>query len=346
MERGYLDVTEPKLGPKTSLETSKKIHIQAPDSFQGIRVEDVSHSYGRTEVLRSVNFSADQGEVCAILGPNGAGKTTLMRVITGFFLPAKGRIWHGGVEITRDPLKAKRLIGYLPERFPLYSYLTVLEFLSWCFELRGFKGKKGEEIRKVLNVVGLEEKAKTRISKLSKGMRQRVALAQVLLGDSPFLILDEPTSGLDPNQIREMRTLISNLKGSRTILLSTHILAEAAQIADRIVILSGGRVIAAGKPKELAKTYLEGESVYRIGLKGKFDLIESKLKKISHIRSFELIDSTEGSYQMELRVGSQANEEALLKDLVEEELRPFEFFKKQLKLEDIFIKAITQDTMG
>jgi len=321
------------------------VKIQAPDAFQGIRAENLSHFYSGVPVLKNISFTAEKGEVCAILGPNGAGKTTLLRLVTGFFLPAEGHIWHSGVEMTRHPLKAKRLIGYLPEQFPLYPYLTVYEFLSWCLGLRHFKGSRKQEIHRVLHQVDMKEREGMRISKLSRGMSQRVGLAQALLGEPPFLILDEPTSGLDPGQIRAMRDLIMHLKGSRTILLSTHILAEAAQVADRIIILSEGQIIASGKPKELAKAYLEGEIVYRISVKGPLQSIETKLKTLSKVQAYDLVDGSEDYLHFELRLEPNVSGEVMLKELTQQGIQPVEFYKKELKLEDIFMRALTQEKL-
>jgi len=325
------------------LPSPEKIAVKNPELHQGVTIENVYHSYGKFQALKNINFQAYPGEVCAILGPNGAGKTTLMRLITGFFMPTEGNIWLSDVEMTKDPLKAKQLMGYLPERFPLYSYLTVNEFLRWCLDLRGFHGNHQDEVNRVLKTVKLEERIRSRIEKLSKGMRQRVALAQALLGDVPYLVLDEPTSGLDPKQILGMRDLIHSLKGTHTILISTHILAEAAQVADRIIILSEGRVVAKGKPEDLARAYLEGEMIYRLGFTGKKEEIESALKSLTITRSVEWVDVAGDRLHLELRVVANTDETTLFTALAKVKLKPFEFFRKDLKLEDVFVKAITQD---
>jgi len=325
------------------LNSEDKPQNQPTGNLSGIRVENVSHYYGRARVLNSINFEAEQGEVCVILGPNGAGKTTLLRLITGYFLPAEGRVWLRDKEMTRKPILAKQSFGYLPEHFPIYPYMTVSEFLLWCLELRQFGGKKKDEVARVISLVGLYDRRNTRIRKLSKGMRQRTSLAQALLGDPPFLILDEPTSGLDPHQIKEMREMIAGFKGKRTVILSTHILAEAAQVADRIIILSEGNIIASGKPRQLAQAYLEGESIYRIGFHGKLEAVENKLKKIQSIIFFELVNKADDDLTMELRVKPRVNGDVVLKQLIQARLRPFEFFRKELKLEDIFMRAVVQE---
>ncbi len=309
----------------------------------GLRVERVTHYYGTTCALRSVSLEAAKGEVCAILGPNGAGKTTLMRLITGYFLPLDGHIWLGPHELTKNPLQAKHFLGYLPEYFPLYPHLTVREFLMWCLSLRRFKGKKKEEVVRVLKLVDLLDRINSRISKLSRGMRQRLGLAQALLGDPAYLILDEPSSGLDPAQIRGMRELIAGIKQDRTIILSTHILAEAAQISDRIVILSEGQVIASGRPRELESAYLHGESIYRIGIRGDIRRIEEVLPSLPYTVSFEMVSSMVDHHRFELRVQPDISSEMILEALGRAGLVPFEYYRKELKLEDIFFKAVTEE---
>jgi ABC-2 type transport system ATP-binding protein len=309
----------------------------------GLRVEKVTHYYGNTCVLRSISFEARRGEVSAILGPNGAGKTTLMRVVTGYFLPLEGQVWFGSQELTRHPLSAKRRLGYLPENFPLYPYLTVQGFLSWCLELRGFKGNKLHEMKRVLDLVGLTSREQSLISKLSKGLKQRLGLAQALLGNPDYLILDEPTSGMDPELIREMRELVTKLKKDRTVVLSTHILAEAAQVADRIVILSAGQVIASGRPRELEDAYLQGETLYRIGIRGELSKIEEVLGRLPSIVAFEVSSSLVDYHRFELRIQPHVSEEQFLEHLHQVDLRPFEYYRKELKLEDIYLKALTME---
>ena len=315
----------------------------AVSNQQGLRVEKVNHFFGTRRVLKNVSFEANHGEVCAILGPNGAGKTTLMRIITGYFLPFEGRVWLGSQDLTQDPLRAKSLIGYLPEHFPVYPNLTVQEFLSWCLSMRDFGGDKKKEIEWVLSLVNFDERTNARVDKLSRGMRQRIGLAQALLAEPAYLILDEPTSGLDPAQIRAMRELIIKLKKDRTVILSTHILAEAAQISDRIIILSDGQVISSGRPKELEDAYLGNETVYRAGFTGELPKIEEVLKGLPNLIAYELVSSLQDQHRVELRVEPKISEKIFLKNLVQARLRPFEYFRKELKLEDIFLKAVTRE---
>jgi ABC-2 type transport system ATP-binding protein len=325
---------------KNPFKTNSKPYLD-----EGLRVDRISHYFGNHRALRSVSFDAKRGEVCAILGPNGAGKTTLLRLISGYFLPTEGHVWFGKKELTRQPVQVKKLLGYLPEHFPLYPYLTIKEFLSWCLALRGFRGRKRDEIHRVLRLVDLPGSGKHLIQSLSKGYRQRLSIAQALLGDPPYLILDEPTSGMDPRQIRHMRELIIRLKGERTIVLSTHILAEASQVSDYIVILSEGRIIASGSPGELHKAYLHGETVYRIMVRGAQSQVENQLKQLSRLTGFQMISALENSLQFELRFEPETTDEGILDSLDQAGLRPLEFYRKELKLEDIFLKAVTQEPL-
>jgi len=309
----------------------------------GISVDRISYFYGRKQILKSINFQALPGEVCVILGSNGAGKTTLMRLITGYYLPAEGHVWVGDIDMTRSPLQGKSLIGYLPENFPTYPNLTVQEFLKWSLVLKTRVKDQQAECDRVLDCVGLVAEKRKRIGKLSKGMRQRLSLAASLLGNPPFLVLDEPTSGLDPVQIRQVRNLIRDLKGNRTVLLSTHILAEAAQVADRVVILSAGQVLASGRPQELENAYLGDEVVYRVAFRGERKDIQDRLAQAHQLQGWDWVETASGRQWYEIKVNQDFPEETLIKCLSDVDLKPLEFFRKQMRLEDLFFRAVTQE---
>jgi ABC-2 type transport system ATP-binding protein len=218
-----------------------------------ISVEHFTKYYGAVCAVSDVSFTVPAGEVAALLGPNGSGKSTVMRAITGYFSPTAGRVRVGGIDVSAEPHAAKQRIGYLPEQVSLYPELTVRRFLSFVAEVRGLGGgRKRAAVADVIERCGLAEVADRLTGKLSKGYRQRVGLAQALVGEPEVLVLDEPTVGLDPVQTVEMRNLLRTLRG-RTVLLSTHILSEASALCSRIVILARGRVVAEDSADGLAR---------------------------------------------------------------------------------------------
>jgi len=219
-----------------------------------LSVKNLTKKYGDTTVVDKLSFTLKKGELVAILGPNGAGKTTVMRMITGFVPPTDGAVVINGVDLKINHLEAKKNIGYLPEVPPLYPEMRVDGFLRYIAKLKGLnKEKLLEALDNIIKRCSLEDVRNQFIYTLSKGYRQRVGLAQALLGDSPFLVLDEPTSGLDPAQIIEMREFVKSLKESHTILLSTHILTEVSQVCDRVLILHKGRLVGDGLIEEFSK---------------------------------------------------------------------------------------------
>ncbi len=214
------------------------------DTESMIKAENLSKHYGEFAAIEKVSFTIPRGQVVAFLGPNGAGKTTTMQILTGFLAPSSGRAFIGGMDLSRDRIRAARMIGYLPETGPLYPDMTPMETLRFFGEARGLSAEKMKNRIHVVTVeCGIEEVLHKPVSKISHGFRQRVGLAQALLHEPEILILDEPTSGLDPNQIRHVRRMVSNLAETRTVLLSTHILQEVEAMASRVILIHEGRII-------------------------------------------------------------------------------------------------------
>lgn len=210
-----------------------------------ISVKSLTKSFGRKAALKNISFEIGQGEIIGVLGQNGAGKTTLMRILTTYLAPSSGTATIGGYSVAKNPLDVRRKIGYLPETPPLYTSMTVQDYLRFAARLKEVPAKQQTfQIKKVLEECRLQDVRSQLIGTLSKGYRQRVGLAQAIINDPPILILDEPTSGLDPVQIIQVRKLIKNLEEKRTVILSTHILSEIEQIARRVLILRGGEIIA------------------------------------------------------------------------------------------------------
>jgi len=217
-----------------------------------IEVVEISRNFGRFQAVSNVSFQVQKSEVLGFLGPNGAGKSTTMKMLTGYLQPSSGDALICGHSVTKQSLKARAKIGYLPESAPSYGEMQVEEFLRFAGKVRGLTGGKlNSQIEKVIEDTSLETVRKQLIETLSKGYRQRTCLAQSLLHDPPVLLLDEPTDGLDPNQKFEVRKLISQLKEDRTILVSTHILEEVEAICTRAIILSEGKIVGDGTPEEL-----------------------------------------------------------------------------------------------
>jgi ABC-2 type transport system ATP-binding protein len=215
-----------------------------------IEVANLSKRYGAHEALRGISFKAEAGEILGILGPNGAGKTTTMRILTGYMPPSGGTVTVDGLDVARDSLAVRERVGYLPERVPLYPDMTVEGYVAFWARLRGVKDVS-VQVKRVLERVSLYDRRQSLVRKLSKGMKQRLGLAQALVHDPQVVILDEPTIGIDPQQVIEVRAAVRELARSHTVLFSTHILSEAEQVCDRVIILDRGMVVAEGRPDEL-----------------------------------------------------------------------------------------------
>jgi ABC-2 type transport system ATP-binding protein len=224
-------------------------------SAPGVQLLGVSRRFGRTEAISDVTFDVADGEVLGLLGPNGAGKTTTMRVMTGYLRPSSGQVLIGGVDMADDPVAARRRIGYMPESAAVPAEMTVLAFLRYCARLRSVpREQRTSAVIEAVRQAGLGTVASERIATLSKGFRQRVALAQALVHDPVVLVLDEPTAGLDPRQVTETRDLIAKLGRTRSVLLSSHLLSEVANLCRRVVVLDRGRVLAVSDVASLTAT--------------------------------------------------------------------------------------------
>jgi ABC-2 type transport system ATP-binding protein len=233
--------------------------LQAPSGAPMIRIEGLTKRYGLTEALKRLSFEVPKGQVVGFLGPNGAGKSTTMRILAGFLTPTAGRASVGEIDVAKDPVKARRLIGYLPENNPLYEEMMVVDFLRFVAEARQVDpAVRSARIRSAAERCGLMQVLGKDIGQLSKGFRQRVGLAQAIVHDPAVLILDEPTTGLDPNQIVEIRELIRELGREKTVILSTHILSEVQSTCSRVLIINDGKLVADDSPEHLTASGGEG----------------------------------------------------------------------------------------
>ena len=249
-----------------------------------IEVKNVTKKYGNFVAVDNISFTVNDGEVVGFLGPNGAGKSTTMNMITGFIEPTDGTIIVNGFDASKQPIKAKQQIGYMPEGVPLYTDLTVKEFVTYMAELKRVPHKeKKERVTNVLRETGIEDVANRLIKNLSRGYKQRVSLAGALVGDPKIVILDEPTVGLDPKQITEIRELIKELGKTHTIIFSSHILSEVSQICNKVIIINKGKIVAIDTPENLEKKVNNNNTVYVTveDLEQKMDSIKDKIEEIN-----------------------------------------------------------------
>jgi ABC-2 type transport system ATP-binding protein len=248
-----------------------------------IRVQGLTKDYGARRAVSDLNFEARQGEIVGFLGPNGAGKTTTMRILTGYMPPTDGSAQVAGFDVVEESLEVRKRVGYLPETVPLYTDMTALEYLTFMADLRQLP-ESADRAMEALEMVGMDSRAGSYISTLSKGMRQRMGLAQALIHHPEVLILDEPTIGLDPAQVVEVRNIIKNMGEQRTVLLSTHILSEAQQICDRVLIINKGRIIAEDTPQNL-QSRLVGSERASVRVRGDGDGLAKVIQKVKGVRS-------------------------------------------------------------
>jgi ABC-2 type transport system ATP-binding protein len=253
-----------------------------------IRIEHLTKFYGSTRAVDDVSFTVQRGEVAALLGPNGSGKSTLMRILTGYFSPTSGRVLVDGIDVAGQPALARRRIGYVPEQVALYPELTVRRYLGFVGEVKGLRARaRRAAVADAIEHCGLGEVADRHAGKLSKGYRQRVGLAQALVGDPEVLVLDEPTVGLDPMQTVEMRELLRTLRG-RTMLVSTHVLSEASALCSRIVILARGRLVAEDTPEGLGRR-LAGIARVTVRIEGPTEAVRMVLAALPGVVRVEVL---------------------------------------------------------
>ena len=299
-----------------------------------IEVVNLTKHYGRFVALDSISFTANEAEIVGFWGPNGAGKTTAMRILTGYMPPTSGIARIAGLDVVEDSLAVRQHIGYLPETVPLYRDMTVAGYLSVVAQLRGVKKRK-QRIAATLEQVGMAERSHSLIRSLSKGMRQRVGLAQALVHQPDVLILDEPTIGLDPHQVQDVRSLIRDLGKTQTILLSTHILSEAEQLCDRVIILDRGHVVAEDTPVGLQdRLQRQGRLFVRIGQRSSQAEAMRVMKGVQGVRKVE----AQGDGYLISTVENQDVRSVLSSAIVGHGLALLEMRAWATTLEEIFIE--------
>jgi ABC-2 type transport system ATP-binding protein len=301
-----------------------------------IVVQNITKKFGVQKAVDNVSFTVKTGEIVGFLGPNGAGKTTTMKAITCYFMPNEGDITVGGYSIRENPEEIKKNIGYLPENNPLYKEMPVIDYLRFVAEIQSIpEGKIRERILEMVNICGLEGEKHKKIGELSKGYQQRVGLAQALIHNPRVLVLDEPTSGLDPNQIIEIRDLIRKIGQEKTVILSSHILAEVEATCDRIVIINKGKIVADGTSADLRKR-TQGREILKVTIEGgNRNEVFKALQDLSNVQMVDFISKSDNSYEVQSKPDTSSRRD-IFQLCVKNGWDLTELTPTETKLEDVF----------
>lgn len=298
-----------------------------------IQVEGLTKDYGARLAIDQLTFHAEKGEIVGFLGPNGAGKTTTMRILSGYMPPTSGKAAIAGYDVVEQSLEVRRRVGYLPETVPLYADMTVFDYLKFMADLHRVPNAE-ERVEDVLSLVHMEDRIDSYIASLSKGMRQRIGLAQALVHEPEVLILDEPTIGLDPAQIIEVRNLIKELGKEHTILLSTHILSEAQQICNRVLIINKGKIVAEDTPQHLQE-HLMGVQRYLLQVAGDGEGVGELVAAVPGVKEVRVIQ--DGQIEFHTRSGQDSRPE-VVRSIVKAGYDLLELKPIGMSLEDIFLQ--------
>lgn len=313
-----------------------------------IEVKNLTKRYGSKTAVDNVSFTAEDGEILGFLGPNGAGKSTTMNILTGYLSSTEGQALINGVDILEDPVKAKKYIGYLPEQPPLYLDMTVMEYLKFVYSLKKCKLPIKSHLGEICELVKITEVKNRVIKNLSKGYKQRVGLAQALVGNPPVLILDEPTVGLDPKQIIEIRSLIKKLGKNHTVILSSHILPEVQAVCDRIVIINRGKLVANDTSDKLVQN-LSGDHKLIVRAEGNPAEIRKLLSTIPNMQDVRInrenVEPGVSEFYLNAKEGNDIRRE-VSKRLASRNYPLLMMKSSELTLEEIFLKITTGDIYG
>lgn len=306
-----------------------------------IKISHLVKNYGSFCAVDDISFEVERGEVVGFLGPNGAGKSTTMNILTGYLSSTSGSVTVGGADILDDPLNAKRLIGYLPEQPPLYPDMTVDEYLSFAYDLKGCTLNKEKHLEEICSVVKIGDVRRRLIKNLSKGYRQRVGIAQALVGNPPVVIFDEPTIGLDPKQIIEIRNLIRTLGKEHTVILSTHILQEVQAVCDRIIIINKGKIVADELTENISRA-VENTRRFNVKIAGPQRDVLAVLRNMPGVTYAEVLAARDGdayTYMVESEVGIDIRKK-LFWTMAEKKWPIIGLEALGLSIEDIFIAVV------
>lgn len=308
-----------------------------------IEVQNLCKQYGRIKAVQDISFNINEGEIVGFLGPNGAGKSTTMNILTGYLSASSGKVTVGGVDILEDPMGVKKQIGYLPEQPPLYLDMTVKEYLNFIYNLKGLKLSRKAHIDEVCHLVRIDHVYNRLIGNLSKGYKQRVGVAQALLGNPKVLILDEPTVGLDPKQIIEIRNLIKHLGRNHTIILSSHILSEVQAVCERLIVINQGQIVADGTPTELSNS-LRTDHKLVVRIAGPQENVYQALISMSQITDVSTVGEKEPGvfeFTIESKQGSDVRRD--LFEMASKNNWPLMGLRNnELTLEDVFLQLISK----
>ena len=312
-----------------------------------IEVNGVSKMFGAFPAISDISFRVEPGEILGFLGPNGAGKSTTMKIITGFMPPTDGNVTIAGYDIVTESLEARKHIGYLPETVPLYTDMTIKDYLEYMGRLRGMsRDYINQRISEVIDICNLGDCNSTIISKLSKGFRQRVGIAQAILHEPDVLVLDEPTIGIDPIQVVETRQLIKNLGGEHTLIVSTHILPEVSQICERVIIIHEGQIIAEDTPENLAQRLVGSERV-DLDVKGPQQDVLVAFQQVGGVREAVRLEGPPGSvprYRVQSERGIEIRAD-LASTVISSGWELLRLDGVIMSLEEIFLRLTTEDEL-
>lgn len=311
-----------------------------------IEVSHLVKKYGNHYAVNDLSFTVEKGQIYGFLGPNGAGKSTTMNIITGYLAATSGEVKINGFDILKQPQEAKKCLGYLPEMPPLYPEMTILEYLKFVAELKKVKkDERSKQIEDIMNETHITDMQSRLIKNLSKGYKQRVGLAQAMIGYPDIIILDEPTVGLDPKQIIEIRDLIKSLKEKHTVILSSHILSEVSAVCDHIMIISKGKLVASDSPEGLSRL-MSGEDKIELEVKGSKEAVDIILNSIPEISAFESDYVQEsGLTKAEIMVkNKQEIRESLCEKFAEKKQPIYKLLLNTKSLEDIFLELTEENS--
>lgn len=311
-----------------------------------VKIENLTKYYGKNRAVNNISFTIEDNEILGFLGPNGAGKSTTMNMIAGCLPMTSGSISIFGSDIAKEPVKAKKNIGYLPEIPPVYPDMRVNEYLSFCAGLKRVPAtKRSKEIKRVTELLGLTEVRTKLIKNLSKGYKQRVGFAQALIGNPKFLILDEPTVGLDPNQLAEVRSIIKDLKSQHSVIFSSHILSEVSAVCDRVVIINKGNIKAVDTIDNLEKS-LGGNPIINIRVKGPKAKSASVIELTEGVKEISKIEAEGGeSFLFSVQTDGDADDirTKIMSELIKNDIQITEIFTEKPDLEKVFMAMLNKD---
>ena len=307
-----------------------------------IEVKNVTKKYGKAVAVDDISFTIHDGEIVGLLGPNGAGKSTTMNILTGYIEQTSGEVTIEGYNTLKKPKKAKKQIGYMPEGVPLYTDLTVREFVTYMAELKQVNRKERKaKVQKVIEETGLKDVENKLTKNLSRGYKQRVSMAGALVGEPKILILDEPTVGLDPKQITEIRNLIKELGKTHTVILSSHILSEVSQICNKVIIINKGKIVAIDTPENLEEKVSNNNCIY-VTVEDTENKINGIKDKINGIKKITLVQENEDKTKQYLIEADKDTDlrKKIFSEFAKENITIFEMKKADTTLEDAFMKLI------